>query len=92
VSAARRLERHALDGVALDVTLIGESNFLLFTPMLAEVASGALGPGHISAPVRAAVAHTRFRNRTVVGVDTYRKAVLLAAKSAPRGSGWSTTI
>ena len=84
ISAARRLERHALRGVSLDVTLIGESNFLLFTPMLAEVASGSLEPGHISAPVRAAVAHTRFRNRTVMAVDTDRKAVLLAASSGPR--------
>lgn len=84
VSAARRFEQLALRGARIDVTLIGESNFLLFTPMLAEVASGALEPGHISAPVRAAVAHTRFRNRTVVGVDVGDKRVQL---SAGAGSG-----
>lgn len=83
VSVARRFERLALRGEPIDVTLIGESNFVLFTPMLAEVAAGALEPGHISAPVRASVAHTRFRHRTVVGVDTDRRAVLLASGPAP---------
>jgi NADH:ubiquinone reductase (H+-translocating) len=83
VSAARRFERLARRGVAIDVTLISSSNFLLFTPMLAEVASGALEPAHISTPVRAAVAHTRFRNRTVVGVDHERSSVLLAAGADP---------
>jgi NADH dehydrogenase len=83
VSAARRFEQLALRGARIDVTLIGESNFLLFTPMLAEVASGALEPGHISAPVRAAVAHTRFRNRTVVGVDVDSRRVQLSAEAGP---------
>jgi NADH dehydrogenase len=75
VSAAKRLERHALRGAALDVTLISDSSFLLFTPMLAEVASGALEPSHISAPVRSAVAHTRFRNGRVSTIDTDARLV-----------------
>jgi NADH dehydrogenase len=83
VSAAKRFERLALRNIPIDVTLVGSSNFLLFTPMLAEVASGALEPAHISAPVRASVAHTRFRNRTVAAVDTDRKLVELAPGAAP---------
>lgn len=83
VSAAKRFERLALRHVDVDVTLVGSSNFLLFTPMLAEVASGALEPAHISAPVRASATHTRFRNRTVAAIDTDRKLVELAAGAAP---------
>ena len=41
VSAARTFERLALRGAPVDVTLVSDSNYLLFTPMLAEVASGA---------------------------------------------------
>ncbi|MGH3853761.1 MAG: hypothetical protein ACRDR6_09715, partial [Pseudonocardiaceae bacterium] len=42
VGAAQRFEHHARRGGSLDVTLISDSNFLLFTPMLADVAAGAL--------------------------------------------------
>jgi NADH dehydrogenase len=70
VSAAQRLERLAVRGAPIDVTLISDSNFLLFTPMLAEAASGALAATHISAPVRSALSHTRFRNGRVLKFDT----------------------
>ncbi len=83
LSAAQRFERLALRGVPVDVTLISDSNFLLFTPLLAEVASSALEPTHISAPVRAAVAHTRFRHGAVQDIDTDGRAVRLAAGSEP---------
>ena len=39
-------------GSEADVTLISETNFLLFTPMLAEVAGADLDPRHIVAPLR----------------------------------------
>lgn len=63
--SARRFERLALRGTPVDVTVISDSNFLLFTPMLAEVASGALEPAHVSAPVRAVVAYMWFRHGVV---------------------------
>jgi NADH dehydrogenase len=78
VSAARRFERLNLRGQRIEVTLISDSNFLLFTPMLAEVASGGLEAQHISTPVRAAVSHTRFRHGRVVEVDVAQRQVRLA--------------
>ncbi len=81
VSAAQRFERLAVRGAPVDVTVISDSNFLLFTPMLAEVASSALEPTHISAPVRAAVAYTRFRQGAVRAVDATARAVLLTTAS-----------
>jgi len=83
VSAAQRFERLVLRGVAIDVTVISDSNFLLFTPMLAEVASGAVEPTHISAPVRSAVAHTRFRHGAVDDIDTTGRAVLMSGERVP---------
>jgi NADH dehydrogenase len=79
VSAARRFERLNLRGHRVEVTLISDSNYLLFTPMLAEVASGGLEAQHISTPVRAAVAHTRFRHGRVVEIDVARRLVRLGA-------------
>jgi NADH dehydrogenase len=77
VSAAQRFEKLVLGGAKLDVTLVSDSNFLLFTPMLAEVASGALEPAHISAPIRSAAAHTAFRYGRVDRVDTVVREVVL---------------
>ena len=82
LSAARRFERLALRGAPIDVTLIANSNFLLFTPMLAEVASSALEPSHISAPIRAAVPHTRFVYGTVADIDTDDRTVRLSTGTA----------
>ncbi len=77
VSAAQRFERLAVRGAPVDVTLVSDSNFLLFTPMLAEAAAGAVAATHISAPVRSAVSHTRFRNGTVRHIDTAARSVQL---------------
>ena len=60
ISAAQRLEHLHLRNTDVEITLISQSNYLLFTPMLAEVASSGLEPQHISAPVRAALLRTRF--------------------------------
>src|SRR5690606_25497061 len=77
VGAARRFERLNMRGHRIDVTLISDSNYLLFTPMLAEVASGGLEAQHISSPVRAAASHTRFRHGRVAGIDVARRRVVL---------------
>ncbi|ROO85994.1 NADH dehydrogenase [Actinocorallia herbida] len=77
VAVAQRFERLARRGAAVDVTLVSDSPFLLFTPMLAEVAGGALEAQHIGAPVRACAPHTRFRRGEVVRIDAGRKIVVL---------------
>lgn len=64
--AAARLSVHPKSP---DVTLISESNFLLFTPMLAEVASGAVEPAHISVPVRAAAPGRRGHGGEAAGAQ-----------------------
>lgn len=75
VSAAQRLEQVFARDPRIEVTLVSQSNYLLFTPMLAEVASSGLEPQHISAPVRAALAHTRFRRAEVDAIDTAAQTV-----------------
>jgi NADH dehydrogenase len=59
----------------VEIILISQSNYLLFTPMLAEVASSGLEAQHISAPVRAALVRTRFRRADVEFIDTTARVV-----------------
>ena len=75
MGAAQRFEELQRRDEMLDVTLVSRSNFLLFTPMLAEVASSGLDAQAISAPIRVACPHTRFRHADVQAVDTGAKRV-----------------
>ncbi|MFQ5343045.1 MAG: FAD-dependent oxidoreductase [Anaerolineae bacterium] len=53
LAVAQRLNQVFARDRSIDVLLISESNYLLFTPMLAEVASSSLEGRHISSPMRA---------------------------------------
>lgn len=77
MSAAQTLERMTRKRRDLDVTLVSQSNFLLFTPMLAEVASSALEAQHIAAPIRAACPFTNFIHGDVERIDTEQRRVLV---------------
>src|SRR5438876_5029887 len=84
VSAAQSLAHHAARNPGLDIVLVSQSNYLLFTPMLAEVASSGLEAQHISAPVRAAAPSARFRRAEVESLDVAARLVRLrASASAP---------
>ncbi len=78
VATAGRLERLFARDPGVEVALVSRGNSLLFTPMLAEVASGALEPQHISAPIRALCPRTRFYRDAVVDVDLDARLVHLA--------------
>jgi NADH dehydrogenase len=77
VAAARRLEQLLPQAPGLDVTLVSQSNYLLFTPMLAEVAAGSVQAASIGAPLRAVCPLTRFIRAEAVGVDLTARAVRL---------------
>ncbi|MGH2371947.1 MAG: NAD(P)/FAD-dependent oxidoreductase [bacterium] len=81
VSAAQRLEQLFSRAARFEITLVSQSNYLLFTPMLAEVASSGLEPQHISAPVRAALPHTRFRRADVEAIDVNTQAVWIRTRA-----------
>ena len=53
-----------LSGVDADITLIDRHNYHLFQPLLYQVATGALSPANISAPLRAVL--KRRKNTTVL--------------------------
>src|SRR5204862_5772009 len=79
--AARRLNK-----APVQVTLVDRRNFHLFQPLLYQVATGQLSPANIAAPLRAVLSrqrNTRVLLAEVTGLDTARRAVLLADGELP---------
>jgi NADH dehydrogenase len=75
VYAALQLDRTVARNRDLDVLMIAPQNFLLFTPMLHEVTSGALDPSSIVVPVRQVLRHVRFFQAEVTAVDFAARTV-----------------
>jgi len=78
LSAAMRLAH-----VAADVTVIDRRNHHLFQPLLYQVATAALSPADIAAPIRGILArqgNTDVTLGTVTGIDTTGRAVLIGER------------
>jgi NADH:ubiquinone reductase (H+-translocating) len=72
--------RHA----AADVTLIDRRNFHLFSPLLYQVATGALSPGEIASPLRYVLnrqKNTRVLMGEVVDIDVELRELILKDSS-----------
>jgi NADH:ubiquinone reductase (H+-translocating) len=70
----------ALGNAAVDVTLIDRRNFHLFQPLVYQVATGALSPGEIAAPLRWIFrrdANVRVMLASVAGFDLDAREVVL---------------
>jgi NADH:ubiquinone reductase (H+-translocating) len=87
MKTAESLERQFLHDPSVSICLISETNALLFTPMLAEVAGGSLEPTHISTPLRSSLPRTDFIRATVEGFDLEKRVVKLAADKSRDESG-----
>ena len=59
------------------ITLVDQNNYLLFTPMLTEVAGGELEPHHILASPRLLSPRIKFQQGQVHDIDLRNKSVLL---------------
>ena len=75
VGTAQELERLFRADPSVEFTLVSETNALLFTPMLAEVAGSSLEPTHISSPLRTSLRRTRVVRGRVAGFDLERRRV-----------------
>ncbi|WP_328873614.1 NAD(P)/FAD-dependent oxidoreductase [Streptomyces sp. NBC_00287] len=79
VGAARELDRRVGRGLDAHVTLISDSNFLLFTPLLVGVASSTVEARHVSAPVRAGLGHASFLHGRVASIDPQTRNAYVSA-------------
>ena len=74
-ATAKCLERIYAYDPSVAITLVSDTNALLFTPMLAEVAGSSLEPSHINSPTRTSLHRTAFVRARVTGVDLKRRIV-----------------
>ena len=83
MEAIRVLERRLEQRADVDIVLISDRNYLLFTPLLPQVASSMVEPRHIVQPIRDIRGSRRFRFRrdTVTDIDFERRHVLMAEGS-----------
>jgi len=82
MKTAECLEQHLRANVSAAITLVSETNSLLFTPMLAEVAGSTLEASHISTPLRSSLHRTEFIRGRVIGIDLERRRAVLAGEGA----------
>jgi NADH:quinone reductase (non-electrogenic) len=73
--AAKYLDNHLARRPDIEVTLIARANFILFTPMLHEVAAGDLAPGDIVNPLRRILRHVNVIEADVQDVDLSARKV-----------------
>jgi NADH dehydrogenase len=78
MTTAENLERVFGADRSVDFTLVSETNALLFTPMLAEVAGSSLEPTHISSPLRTSLRRTQVVRGRVTQIDLERRRVTVA--------------
>jgi len=79
MTTAESLEKVFGPDLSVAFTLISDTNALLFTPMLAEVAGSSLEPTHISSPLRTSLKRTNVVRGTVESVDVEKRVVRLEA-------------
>ena len=61
----------------VEITLVSRDNFILFTPMLPEVASGMIETRNIVTPVRSFCKEARFYQAKVKSIDLNNEKVIL---------------
>lgn len=86
MKTAECLEQQLRKNPSVSISLVSETNSLLFTPMLAEVAGGSLEPGHISTPLRTSLHRTEFVRARVTSIDLENKRVILDTATGSRDS------
>jgi NADH dehydrogenase len=78
VTTARHLEQLCKRRPDVEIVLVSRDNFLVMTPLLFEICSGAIDGRHCSFPIRAFLRTTRFVEAAVQGMDLDRRVVYLS--------------
>lgn len=77
--AATYLDKHLAKRPEVEVTLISRENFILFTPMLHEVAAGDLSPNDIVNPLRRILRHVNVVEAEVDRIDLSARTIHCSA-------------
>ena len=82
--AAMHFDKRLARRADVEVTLISRENFILFTPLLHEVAAGDLYPGDIVNPLRRILRHVKFIDADVQAIDLNARRIHCTASVADR--------
>jgi len=85
VECTRQLEKEFGNNSEIELVMVSEDNFLLFTPMLPQVASGMIETRHIVLPIRTICKKTKFYESRIKNIDPYGKIVTLWGTGDKRG-------
>lgn len=80
---ALRLEQ-VLERREAEITLVNPENFMLYKPLLPEVASGTLEPRHAVVPLRVALRRTNFITGELTGLGRDNSAATVAPHAGER--------
>jgi NADH dehydrogenase len=91
VEVLKRLQRKFKNNNSIDITLVSRDNFLLFTPMLPEVASGMIETRHIVTPIRSFCTKANFYEASVESIDLDNHEVVIkhAIGKQSKPSAWN---
>jgi NADH dehydrogenase len=78
VNILREIQDMFQDKVNVDISIVNQNNFFLFTPMLPEVASGMIHPRDISIPIRTFCKRAKFYQAVVSSIDLEQKLVTIS--------------
>jgi NADH:ubiquinone reductase (H+-translocating) len=73
--AALHLDKTIAADPNIEVTVVSRENFILFTPMLHEVAAGDLDDSDIAGPLREMLKHAHFLEAQVEAIDLAKQQV-----------------
>jgi NADH dehydrogenase len=77
---------------ARGATIVSPENFMLFTPLLPEAASGTLEPRHTVVPLRAMCPHSELLLGEATGIDLEAKTATIATDAGGQIVHWDELV
>ena len=75
LATVQQLDRRFRTDDNVEIVLVSDNNFVVYTPMLADVAGGSIEARHAAPPLRAFLKKAHFREATVEAIDVENQTV-----------------
>jgi NADH dehydrogenase len=75
LDAAQQLEKTFSDDDSVEITVINDNNYLVFTSMLAEVVASSIDAKHVVIPIRECLSKASFKELEIQNIDLEKKTV-----------------
>jgi len=94
IEVLKKLQKEFDTNNSVEITLVSRDNFILFTPMLPEVASGMIETRNIVTPVRSFCKKAKFYQAKVKSIDLNTKKLTLthAIGRQSQPDGWRERV